>query len=116
VTLRNEKIPFVGRTTRSSRHPEIPVTLRIPTHAPLTHPGEMLLEEFIKSLSLSQRALAEALGVSRVRLNQIVKGRRAMTPDTALRLERGFGMEAQFWLGRGRGAADRSGRGRGRLV
>src|SRR5436309_12172362 len=72
--------------------------VRIPTHGPPTHPGEMLLEEFLKPLDLSQTALAEELGVSYPRINELVRGRRGVTPDTALRLERLFGMEAQFWL------------------
>lgn len=72
--------------------------LRIPTHGPPTHPGEMLLEEFLKPLGMSQVALAGRIGVTAQRINEIVKGKRGVTPDTALRLERVFGMEAQFWL------------------
>jgi antitoxin HigA-1 len=72
--------------------------VRIPTHGPPTHPGELLLEEFLKPLGLSQTALAEDLGVSYPRVNELVHGKRGVTPDTALRLERLFGMEAQFWL------------------
>lgn len=72
--------------------------LRIPTHGPPTHPGEMLLEEFLKPLGMSQVALAHRIGVSYPRINEVVKGRRGITPDTALRLERLFGMEAQVWL------------------
>ena len=58
----------------------------------------MLLEEFLVPLQLSQAALAERIGVTPQRVNEIVKGKRGVTPDTALRLERVFGMEAQFWL------------------
>jgi len=72
--------------------------MRVPTHGPPTHPGEMLREEFLKPLGLSQMALAEELGVSYPRINELVHGKRGVTPDTALRLERLFGMEAQFWL------------------
>lgn len=72
--------------------------LRIPAHGPPTHPGEMLLEEFLKPLSMTQVELAHRIGVSYPRINELVKGRRGMTPDTALRLERLFGMEAQVWL------------------
>jgi antitoxin HigA-1 len=72
--------------------------LRIPTHGPPTHPGEMLLEEFLKPLGLSQTELADRMGVSYPRVNELIHGRRGVTPDTALRLERLFGMEAQFWL------------------
>lgn len=70
----------------------------IPTNRPPTHPGEMLLEEFLKPLGLSQTEAAERLGVSYPRLNELVHGKHGVTPDTALRLERLFGMEAQFWL------------------
>jgi addiction module HigA family antidote len=58
----------------------------------------MLLEEFLKPLGLSQAGLAERLGVSYPRVNELVHGKRGVTPDTALRLERLLGMEAQFWL------------------
>jgi addiction module HigA family antidote len=58
----------------------------------------MLLEEFLKPLNMSQVALAEKLGVSYPRVNELIHGRRGVSPDTALRLERLFGMEAQFWL------------------
>jgi len=72
--------------------------LRIPTHGPPTHPGEMLFEEFLKPLGISQAELTKLIGVSYPRVNELINGRRGMTPDTALRLERLFGMEAQFWL------------------
>jgi len=58
----------------------------------------MLREEFLEPLGLSQTALADKLGVSYPRVNELVHGKRGVTPDTALRLERLFGMEAQFWL------------------
>ena len=72
--------------------------LRIPTDGPPTHPGEMLLEEFLKPLNMTQRDLAQKIGVSYPRINELIHGKRGMTPDTALRLERFLGMEAQFWL------------------
>lgn len=72
--------------------------VRIPTHGPPTHPGEMLLKEFIIPLGLSQTELAVKLGVSYPRVNELIHGKRSMTPDTALRLEQLFGMEAKFWL------------------
>lgn len=72
--------------------------MRLPTNRPPTHPGEMLLEEFIKPLGISQAELAEWIAVSYPRLNEIVHGKRGVTPDTALRLEQVFGMDAQFWL------------------
>jgi antitoxin HigA-1 len=59
----------------------------------------MLLEEFLKPLGISQSAFAIRLGVSFPRLNEIVRGKRAVTPDTALRLARVFSMSADFWLG-----------------
>ena len=74
------------------------MTLRLPTDRPPTHPGEMLLEEYLKPLGISQTHFASAIGVSFVRLNSIVKGHRAVTPDTALRLERALGTSADFWL------------------
>jgi len=67
--------------------------------APPTHPGEMLFEEFVKPLDLTQVELARRLGVSYPRLNEIIKSRRSVTPDTALRLSRVLGMSADFWLG-----------------
>lgn len=72
--------------------------VRIPTNRVPTHPGEMLLEEFLKPLALTQTELAARLGVSYPRVNELVHGKRDMTPDTALRLERLLGVEAQFWL------------------
>ena len=72
---------------------------RLPRKRPPTHPGEMLFEEFVKPLELTQTALARHLDVSYPRLNEIIKGRRSVTPDTALRLSRVLGMSADFWLG-----------------
>lgn len=72
--------------------------VRIPKNRPPTHPGEMLMEEFLKPLQMTQVELAEKLGVSYPRVNELIHGKRGVTPDTALRLERLFGMEAQFWL------------------
>jgi addiction module HigA family antidote len=59
----------------------------------------MLLEEFLKPLGVSQSAFAVRLGVSFPRLNEVVRGKRAVTPDTALRLAQVTGMSADFWLG-----------------
>lgn len=70
----------------------------LPENRPPTHPGEMLLEEFLKPLGVSQAEFAERIGVSYVRLNAVINGRRGVTPDTALRLERATGMDAGFWL------------------
>ena len=63
-----------------------------------THPGEMLLEEFLRPLGLSQNALAMRIRVPATRIGEIVKGKRAITPDTALRLARFFGNSAEFWM------------------
>jgi len=72
---------------------------RLPKNRPPTHPGEMLLEEFLKPLGITQSAFAIRLGVSYPRLNEIFRKRRSVTPDTALRLARVLGMSADFWLG-----------------
>ncbi len=63
------------------------------------HPGEVLLEEFLKPMNLSQNRLALDLGVPPRRINEIVLGKRSVTADTALRLGRYFQMSPQFWLG-----------------
>jgi addiction module HigA family antidote len=65
---------------------------------PPVHPGEILLEEFLQPMALSQYALAHAICVPPRRINEIVLGKRAVSADTALRLGRYFGMEPQFWL------------------
>lgn len=64
-----------------------------------THPGEVLREDFLKPLGLSQYALAKAIGVPQIRVSEIVNAKRAITPDTALRLARYFGTTAEFWIG-----------------
>ncbi len=63
------------------------------------HPGEVLLEEFLKPMNLSQNRLALDIGVPARRINEIVLGKRSVTVDTALRLARYFGTSPQFWLG-----------------
>jgi addiction module HigA family antidote len=63
------------------------------------HPGEILSEEFLQPLNLSQNALARGLGVPPRRINEIVHGKRRMTADTALRLSRFFRMSPEFWMG-----------------
>ncbi len=72
--------------------------VRIPTHRPPTHPGEMLLEEFLIPMNLTQRDLAKSIHVPYQRINEIVNGRRGITPSTALRLAKFFGMSAGFWM------------------
>jgi addiction module HigA family antidote len=63
------------------------------------HPGEILLEEFLKPMNLSQNQMALALGVLPRRINEIIHGKRRITADTALRLARFFDMSPRFWLG-----------------
>ena len=70
----------------------------LPTHRPPTHPGEMLLKEFLEPLEVSQIDAASRLGVPFQRVNAIVRGRRAVSADTALRLEALTGWDAQIWL------------------
>lgn len=88
-----------SRTTTNPRGHGALVERRLPKHQPPTHPGEMLLEEFLKPLGINQTQFAQRLGVSYPRLNQIVRGKRSVTPDTALRLAQVTGMSADFWLG-----------------
>ncbi len=66
---------------------------------PPVHPGEVLLEEFLKPLGLSQNRLGLSIGVHPRRINEIVLGKRRVTADTALRLARYFGTTPEFWLG-----------------
>ena len=86
-------------TTSKTAMLSVLASRRLPRHRPPTHPGEMLLEEFLKPLSISQSAFAIRLGVSFPRLNEIVRGKRGVTADTALRLAQVTGMGADFWLG-----------------
>lgn len=72
--------------------------VRVPTHREPTHPGEILREEFLKPMGLSQRQLALAIGVPYQRVNELVNGRRGITPSTALRLARFFGTTPGFWM------------------
>lgn len=72
--------------------------VRIPTHRTPTHPGEMLLQEFLLPMGITQRELAAAIHVPYQRVNDLVNGRRGMTPSTALRLAKYFGISAAFWM------------------
>ena len=65
---------------------------------PPIHPGEILLEEFIKPMGISQYRLAKDISVPAMRINEIVHGTRAISPDTALRLSRYFGLSERFWI------------------
>ena len=71
----------------------------LPRNRRPTPPGEILRYEFLMPLGLSQKELAEALGITRVRLSEIIRGKRAITPDTAYRLARFFDTTPEFWLG-----------------
>ncbi len=66
---------------------------------PPTHPGEILLEEFLKPMGISQYRLAKDIGVPAMRINKIVRGERGISADTALRFARYFGMSVEFWTG-----------------
>src|SRR6478609_71194 len=66
---------------------------------PNVHPGEVLLQEFLKPMGISQNRLAREISVPPRRVNEIVLGKRAISPDTALRLARYFGTSERFWLG-----------------
>ena len=72
--------------------------IRVPTGRVPTHPGEMLLEEFLTPMGLTQRELADAIHVPYQRVNELVNGRRGVTPSTALRLAKFFGTSADFWM------------------
>jgi antitoxin HigA-1 len=72
--------------------------IRIPTNRTPTHPGEMLLEEFLTPMGLTQRELANAIHVPYQRINDIVNGRRGVTPSSALRLAKFFGNSPDFWM------------------
>lgn len=72
--------------------------VRIPTDREPTHPGEMLLEEFLTPMNISQRELADAIHVPYQRVNELVNKKRGITPATALRLAKFFGVSADFWL------------------
>lgn len=98
----NMRTTSKSRTTisrRAKRPGRTLVTRRLPRIQPPTHPGEMLLHEFLIPLGISQSAFAVRLGISFPRLNEIVRGKRSVTPDSALRLARVLRMSADFWLG-----------------
>ena len=72
--------------------------VRIPKNREPTHPGEMLSEEFLVPMNITQRELADAIHVPYQRVNELVNGKRGVTPSTALRLAKYFGVTADFWL------------------
>jgi addiction module HigA family antidote len=72
--------------------------IRIPDHRAPTHPGEMLFEEFLNPMGITQRELADAIHAPYQRVNEIVNGRRGVTPHTALRLAKYLNTSVDFWL------------------
>jgi len=72
--------------------------MRVPTHREPTHPGEMLREEFLIPMNITQRELAEAIHVPYQRINELVNQKRGVTPGTALRLAKFFSVSPDFWL------------------
>ena len=72
--------------------------MRIPTHREPTHPGEILKEEFLVPMEISQRDLADAIHVPYQRVNELVNQKRGVTPSTALRLSKFFDVSADYWL------------------
>ncbi len=71
----------------------------LPKNRRPTPPGEILKYEFLEPLKMTQKGLADAIGVTRVRINEIILGKRSITPDTAFRLARFFDTTPEFWLG-----------------
>ena len=67
-------------------------------HKPPVSPGEVLVEEFLRPLGITQAELSARIGITRAHVNEIARGKRGVTPETALRFERALGMPAQFWL------------------
>lgn len=72
--------------------------VNIPTNRPPTSPGEMLKEEFLEPMGLSQQQLADSIGVSYQRVNELINGKRGITTSTALRLAKYFNTSPDFWL------------------
>jgi len=90
-------LPAVGRPPRPAVAAKRRPALGLPSRRPPL-PGEFLATRFLKPLAISQTELASALGVSRRRVNELINGRRVITPDTAIRLALFFGNEAAFWM------------------
>ncbi len=72
--------------------------VRVPSHREPTHPGEILREEFLEPMGISQRELAAGIRVPYQRINELINGKRGITPSTALRLAKYFGTSAGFWM------------------
>lgn len=72
--------------------------MRVPKNRPPSHPGEILLKDFLEPMEISQRELADAIHVPYQRINEVVNQKRGITPSTALRLAKFFGNSSEFWL------------------
>ncbi|MEH2349080.1 MAG: HigA family addiction module antitoxin [Nostoc sp.] len=72
--------------------------MRVPKHRSPSHPGEILLKEFLEPMEISQRELADAIHVPYQRINEVVNQKRGITPSTAVRLSKFFGNSSEFWL------------------
>jgi len=72
--------------------------VRVPKFREPVHPGEMLMEEFLNPMKITQRELSDAIHVPYQRINEIINGKRGITPSTALRLAKYFGMSEEFWM------------------
>ena len=86
------------RTTSAARTTTKSIPRAASSLGPAVHPGEILLEEFLKPLAMTQAAASTTLGMSTVRLNELVRGKRGVTADTALRLAQLFKTTPQFWM------------------
>ena len=73
--------------------------IRVPTNRQPTHPGEIIRYEYLDELNMTQQQLADSIGITRVRINEIVLGKRSITPDTAFRLAKFFNTTPEFWIG-----------------
>ena len=71
----------------------------LPKNRQSTHPGEILRYEYLEELNMTQQQLAYSIGISRVRINEIILGKRSITPDTAFRLAKFFNTTPEFWIG-----------------
>jgi len=98
MTAHKPRKPRAGARAGSGGRPAAPPDLRLGARAPV-HPGKFLETRFLVPLGISQQALAEELGISRRRVNELIRGHRSITPDSAIRLAVFFGTDAAFWMG-----------------
>ncbi len=89
-------MPWTSRSSTTTRGTPIMYVAKM--HKPPVTPGEVLIEEFLRPLGISQAELSVRIGITRAHVNEIARGKRTVTPETALRFERALGMPAQFWL------------------